>query len=1080
MSGPATSSGALRPSGFFVLRTPLLTFGTLCGAGGTRAEGRAWLAPVLARAEIREAIHLASPRVDAGIDAWLADPAGDDARRLEPVLMSYVLRAAGRATPYGLFAGWTTGTVGRPGTRTVLRLQASDRYRRHSRLDMDYLTELAEAVGRDRVSRRAVPHRPNSSLHEAAGRLHLEESRYDGGRRSYRLLAVEPTPHLRATLDRAGRPGPGVGVPLDDLAGALVDGDITCEDAWGYIDELVDRQVLAADLGPAVSASDPGLDLAGRLAAVPSTASLARPLEEAQLALAALDEQPLVGADRPPATHYAAVTAALRGLPGNAPDRRPVRVDLEKPAETVVLGADVVAVIRQGIELLHRLSPRDDDAGLARFREEFVARYDTRAVPLAEALDDEVGVGFERIESPAGDAPDLLGDIPFPAAVPTEERWTGRDAALLRRLGRALWARSPQIELTPADVTELEGPAGARPLPLPAALAAVVRLAARSADDLAAGRFRVSLPFAVGPSGAELLGRFCGADKTLRAGVEAHLRAEEAQRPDAVFAEIVHLPEDRAGNVLVRPVLRRYEIPYLGRSGAPPDAQIPVSDLLVSVREERIVLESVSLGMEVLPRLSSAHLHNRPGLPVYRFLARLQYQGVAAELGWDWGALAGAPFLPRVVSGRLVLAPARWRLAGADLAWVRAAESERAAALAGWRAEWNVPRFVALLEDEDELVIDLDSDLAVDALAHHLRQRSTATLVEMFPGPAELCVDGPEGAFVSDLIVPFVTGPPDPAGPGDRQRHRAANASRPQRRRFPPGSEWLYAKLYTGPAAADRVLVDTVAPLARDAEASGAADRWFFVRYADPEPHLRVRFGGRPDRLRSEVLPALEKATAELIDDGVVWRLQLDSYDREVERYGGEPAVGLAEEIFAADTAAVITVLTGPAGPVADFRWRAALLGVARLVADLGLTWDEQRRLAAESCAGYGAEFNVDGRFRQAVSRRFRRERARLEALITPAEGSAGSGAPEWQVVSAAFDRRSARIAPVVTELRRLAAAGRLGVPIDDLAASLAHMHVNRLLRTAPRAQELVLYEFLDRLWAGRAARPRADENTSR
>lgn len=1080
MSGPATSSGPV-PSGFFVLRTPLLPFGTVSAAGRTRAEGRAWLASVLARPEIREAIQIASPRVEAGIDRWLADPAGDEARRLEPVLMSYVLRAAGRATPFGLFAGWTTGTVGPPGSLTALRLQASDRYRRHSRLDMDYLTELAEAVGRDRINRRAIPHRPNSSLHEAAGRLHLEERRYDGGRRSYRLLAVEPTPHLRATLDRAGRSGPGVGVALDDLAAELVDGDITLEDAWAYIDELVDRQVLVADLGPAVSASDPGLDLAGRLAALPCTASVARALQEAHLALAALDEQPVVGAGRPPATHYTAITAALRDLPGDAPDRRLVRVDLEKPAEMVVLGPEVTAAIRQGIELLHRLSPRDDDSGLARFREEFVARYDTRAVPLAEALDDEVGIGFERIESPAGDAPDLLGDIPFPATVPREERWTGRDAALLRRLGRALWAREPQIELTATDITELEGLAGGPPLPLPGVLAAVVRLAARSADELAAGRFRVFLPFAVGPSGAELLGRFCGADKTLRAGVEAHLRAEETQRPDAVFAEIVHLPEDRAGNVLVRPLLRRYEIPYLGRSGAPPDAQIPVSDLLVAVREDRIVLESASLGVEVLPRLTSAHLHNRPGLPVYRFLGRLQYQGVAAELGWDWGALADAPFLPRVVTGRVVLTPARWRLAAPDLTWVRAAEAERGAALAAWRAEWNVPRFVALLDDEDELVVDLDSDLALDALAHHLRQRSTATLVEMFPGPDELCVDGPEGAFAGDLIVPFVTRPPEAAESGDRRSQRAATPARPERRRFPPGSEWLYAKLYTGPAAADRVLVDTVAPLARDAEASGAADRWFFIRYADPEPHLRVRFGGRPERLRSEVLPALEMATAELIDSGVVWRFQLDSYDREVERYGGDTAIGLAEEIFAADTAAVITLLTGPAGrPVADFRWRAALLGVARLVTDLGLTWEEQRRLAAESCAGYGAEFNVDGRFRQAVSRRFRRERAALEALITPAEGTACGGAPEWQVVSGVFDRRSARIGPVVTELRRLAAAGGLGVTFDDLAASLTHMHVNRLLRSAPRAQELVLYEFLDRLWAGRSARPDTDENMSR
>ncbi|MEW6472629.1 MAG: lantibiotic dehydratase [Actinomycetota bacterium] len=1079
----------LAPSGFFVVRTPLLPFDTLTGLPGDRRSpgDRDWLAAVLARPEIREAIHLASPRVEAGIDRWLADPDADDSRRLEPVLVSYVLRAASRPTPFGLFAGWTTGTIGAAGSRTGLRLAELGRYRRHSRLDLDYVAELSDAVGRDRLLRRSLLHRPNSSLHESAGRLHLAVSRYRDGRRSHHLVAVEPTPYLRATLERAA--GRAAGATLDELADALVGGDITAADARAYIDALVDQQLLVAELGPAVTASDPGLHLAGRLATTPATAPLARPLEEAHLALAALDEQAPGSSDGPPATRYAALSAVLGGLPGGAQRQGFVRVDLEKPAEEAVLGPEVVAAIGQGIDLLHRLSPRGDDPGLTRFREEFEARYGSRAVPLAEALDDEMGIGFERVESPAAEAPDLLGDIPFRSPDPGDrdgdggERGTARDAALLRRLGAALWDRAAEIELTPADITELEGVNGDPPRPLPGALAAVARLAARSAADLAAGRFRVHLAFAGGPSGAELLGRLCASDKVLRAGVEAHLRAEEAQRPNAVFAEIVHLPEGRAGNVLVRPVLRRYEIPYLGQSGAPPDAQIPVSDLLVSVRDERIVLESAALGVEVLPRLTCAHLHTRPGLPVYRFLARLQYQDVAAELGWDWGGLAGAPFLPRVVAGRVVLALARWRLTGPDLAWLRAAAPERAEPLAAWRAKWRVPRFVALVDGEDELAIDLDSDLAVDALAHQLRHRSTATLVELFPAPEDLCVTGPEGSFLHDLVVPFLSRPAATAQPGDHPPLSAGAAppARPARRRFPPGSEWLYAKLYTGPATADRVLLGTVAPLAAEARASGAADRWFFVRYADPEPHLRVRFGGPPDRLRTEIQPRLEEAAARLIDDGLVWRLQFDTYDREVERYGGAAAIELAEEVFAADTEAVVDILAGPVGrPVADLRWRAALAGVARLVADLGLTADEQRRLAAESCAGYGAELAVDGRFRQAVSRRFRRERALLEALITPGRRPDPALGPEWGAVAEALERRSARIGPVVGELRRLAAGGRLTATLEDLAADLAHMHVNRLLRAAPRAQELVIYEFLDRLWAGRAARSSADDPNHR
>ena len=62
---------------------------------------------------------------------------------------------------------------------------------------------------------------------------------------------------------------------------------------------------------------------------------------------------------------------------------------------------------------------------------------------------------------------------------------------------------------------------------------------------------------------------------------------------------------------------------------------------------------------------------------------------------------------------------------------------------------------------------------------------------------------------------------------------------------------------------------------------------------------------------------------------------------------------------------------------------------------------------------------------------------------------------------------------PTVRELRAAADTGRLTVGLPELAMSIAHMHVNRLLRSAQRAQELVLYELLGRAYSSQAARRR-------
>src|SRR5581483_6944124 len=265
----------------------------------------------------------------------------------------------------------------------------------------------------------------------------------------------------------------------------------------------------------------------------------------------------------------------------------------------------------------------------------------------------------------------------------------------------------------------------------------------------------------------------CHADDELHRLVRAHLAAEEAVHPEQVFAEVVHLPEGRIGNILSRPLLRGYEIPYLGRSGAPADRQLPLSDLLVSVQGERIVLRSRRLGREVVPRLTTAHNHVTHGLGVYRFLCALPGQQVSPGIRWDWGPLALAPFLPRVVSGRVILARARWNLARDDLAAFR--EQEQAALFAAvqrLRQRRRMPRYLALVDGENELTVDLDNILSLEALAHEVRGRPHATLAEMLPGPDQLCASGPEGAFTHQLIVPFVRDPqPEPASqpePGPR------------------------------------------------------------------------------------------------------------------------------------------------------------------------------------------------------------------------------------------------------------------------------------------------------------------------
>jgi class I lanthipeptide synthase len=1032
------------PSGFFVLRTPLLPFDELASwaEGADRTELERRLRKAYERPELREALYLASPRLCDTLDAW----GSAHARKSLPALVSYFERAASRPTPFGLFAGCSVGEIGE---QTRLELDERSRYGRHTRLDMDYLTALAGALEADPRVRRRLAFRPNSSLYRAGGRLRYAESRLDGTLRSYHLVAVDASDELEATLERAS-----AGATPDELAAALVGDEISLDEATDFVEELIDAQVLVSDLQPPVTGPEPVPTLVAVMAEHEETAEARTGLGAALASLQQLDRKGL-GA-RP--ADYRRIESLFEDQPATPEESRLFQLDLTKPARAS-LGPAVIDEIARSLELLAKLAPAIRDDPLEGFRAAFTERYEDREMPLVEVLDEEIGIGFDM--SPAAETAPLLAGLKL--GLPSEDgaRWGERDRLLLHLVGEALRDDRRELALTP---TQIEALATTPQTRLPDALEVTATVAAASQDELDRGLFRVLVRNASGAPGARLLGRFCHADHVLHDRVEQHLRLEEAQRPDAVFAEIVHLPEGRIGNILLRPVLRRYEIPFLGRSGAPPDTQIPVTDLLLSVAGdglpsgagERLVLRSRRLGREVLPRLTSAHNYGLRSLGVYRFLCELQRQGTVDGLWWEWGPLEALPFLPRVCSGRTVLARARWNLDRHDLERLSAGVE----AVREWRHEVGLPRWIVLADYDNELVTDLENALSIEALLHHLRGRERATLVELFPSPEELCAHGPEGRFTHELVIPFVR-----TAKGQRSERRPAPREA-VRRRFPPGSEWLYAKLYTGNGTADRVLTDVVRPVVHAALATGAVERWFFVRYADPHFHIRLRMNGDPRRLAAEVLPLLHETAEPLLADGVVWRLQFDTYERELRRYGGDEGIELSEELFRHDSDAVLGIvhtLWGDEG--LDARWRLTLYGIDLLLDDFGFDVEDKRGWARRWRDEFAREFDVQGPAKRALGQRYRAEREALEELLELDEGAEHPLAPGVELLR----ERSRRLAPVVAGV--LEREQRLSVSLDGLLWSYAHMHANRLLRGAHRAQELVLYELLHRIYASRLAR---------
>lgn len=1095
--------------GFFVIRSPLLPFSewTEWGRGtgsralwqkGARADDmqqmweedarllRERLVRIIERPEIEHALYVASGSLQLGIDRWKNNPRDKKSLQAERAIVRYFSRMAGRATPFGLFSGCSTGiaietsasaeTVRDQDPVADLALAGRLDYRLSCRLDFDYLDALTSALQQDRAIAEALPYWPSASLHRIGNSWHYLESRVVGVNRSHHLVKVEADRYVNAVLEAAS--GGATAAQLAGLVRGLAEPEVTAQQAFDYIHELISQGMLVSTLMPPVTGR-PALDdliaqmqlhsAAARGAMKAGLSAVAETLSSVRGRLADIERKGLTAAPQ----DYEAIAGELEALPAGtgAPaldTSRLFQVDMVKPVRRAVLTGEVLDEIIHGVELLCRLYPPIEIEPLKQFQSAFTSRYDRAWVPLEEALDEEIGIGFGysgRESSP------LLRGLHF-GAQEKQEATRDSSATLLRKLLKQSLAAGAEVALDPEDLPPLQIAAHA----LPDAFTAIAVLAAPSMEAVRQGGFQILLKALTGPSGVRTFGRFCHADPGLEQFVRLHLRQEESLHPGAVFAEIVYLPGERMGNVVCRPVLRDYEIVYMGRSGAPLDRQLPLSDLLVSVQNDRIVLRSKRLGKEIIPRMTNAHSFGNPKLPsVYRFLGHLQLQGVSVP-NFLWEAAKNPDYLPRIRAGRVILSAARWHLSRDDIQRISAREkSARFASMQELRRERRLPRWVTFEQADQTLPVDLDNVLSVDAFIHALKRSRQANLLELFPGPDELCLEGPEGRFCHELHVPLIKRDnfrKNSAAnkPGAEPRRETFLAALPQNvgrkaRLLSPGSDWLFVKLYGGAAALDDAL-NLLAPIVQSAIERRIATQWFFIRYRDPQLHLRLRFQGEPAGLLGELMPRLSAECSPLLESGTLYKIQLDTYEREIERYGGLEGVLASERLFCADSEAALEILRNLSGDEGlDTRWRAALLGADMLASDFGFDLRAKRSLMASLGGLYSREFHVAAQEKQALSERFRSLRPGLQTLLDPSKPG------EFELARDAFDRRSVRSRQVAATLRALSEAGRLNAPIEDLTASYIHMHVNRMLRSDWRQHELVLYDFLFRLYDGRLAR---------
>lgn len=683
---------------------------------------------------IQEAIFSASPDFYKETKKWLR---GESVRNEEAIIFSllkYFLRMGTRATPFGFFSGLAVGSLSE---NTEIKLNKPELHKSITRLDMDFLCGLSQHIENKKEIRSFLTYYSNSSIYSIEEEFRYIEYYFNGTLKRHFTSSIDFSDFLDSLLEKTKQ-----GLTIEELALLIVEREVSYKAAVDFVHELIDNQILVSSIAPSVSGKD-YLELLieelGELKEINSE------LIEFDKALNIINQKPL--------GHKISKFSSLFDIADKtAISYRPnhlLQTDLILSFEHNQISKSLIYRADQALKVLMKLSYYEEPQELKKFKKDFYTKYEEEEIPLALALDIESGIGFGIYAQHLSDISPLIDDINWAYRTSSTSRTRtkldlfARDFMLHKKLVNAINSGDSVIKLEDNDLINLES----NWKRYPDTFSMFINILNEEKAPY------LNIEGVGGENAATTLGRFCHADKELNEYVHEIIQAEEKLNENAIVAEIVHLPENRTGNILHRPHLRKYEIPYLSFSSKPIEKQIRIDDLMVSIKEDRIVLRSKSLNKEIIPKLTTAHNYEFNSLPLYHFLSQMQLHKRNGDLSFSWGSLYHLfDFFPRVMYKGVIISRAEWTVKKTDIKWLTTHGN-----IEEFREKFKLPTVFVLAEADNELLIDTNHKLSVNMFLNEVKNKNNILLKEfLFKEGISPVVNEQGKRFVNEVVLSYI------------------------------------------------------------------------------------------------------------------------------------------------------------------------------------------------------------------------------------------------------------------------------------------------------------------------------------
>lgn len=274
------------------------------------------------------------------------------------------------------------------------------------------------------------------------------------------------------------------------------------------------------------------------------------------------------------------------------------------------------------------------------------------------------------------------------------------------------------------------------------------------------------------------------------------------------------------------------------------------------------------------------------------------------------------------------------------------------------------------------------------------------------------------------------------------------------KRSFCLGSEWIYYKIYTGVNTADYILTEKLNPIITSLIENKIITKWFFIRYNDPDDHIRIRFNCESVDNVTDVINKLYPIFDELIESDVIWKLQSDTYQREMERYG-EGTMVESESIFYYDSKMMLDyVALKPYFEKEETQLLFSFLAIDSFLNSFSLNISDKLLVLDNLQESFKKEFNVDKQLKKELDKNYRELSLEIKSFLTNKVDD------RYAEIFDVIHQKQKEVDLLVPNIK-----SNIQIPLNSFLISHIHMMVNRQYQSKQRTYECLIYDHLYRYY---------------